>query len=365
MPYNYDREGYEAWNEDMGATSSAPTTNNPKELEGMKKAARCHIPATSLAALHAAHNNGAAKYGHFNWRKEGVDVQTYLSACERHIEAFKAALSAMQEPFEAGEAFLYTGEDLVNMGFDEIDPATGIQVPHLGGAVASLSILHDALVQGMLTDNYSTPEVLDKVGGKPSNAASQQSVVNEEKAEPQEQADDASLKAVRDRLMFALEDADEEEERHVPSWQLLRGYAFRQGKDYCGEVQRLLYDTDAYSLLVTDEQRRNALADALGFYEDQQSGRKRWVLFPDDERLDALLSEEDEPSPQEDLTGKLVVLTSPDQPGPNYGVVREMSVDGNALRFAHSSKWDAASHYREATNIERSLISNIADPKGR
>lgn len=142
-------------------------TSNPKELEGAKKPARCHVPSTSLDALHAAHSNGALKYGHFNWREEGVDVCTYLSACERHIEAFKAALCAAHK-----SRLALTDVQPVADGVNEVDPVTGIEVPHLGAAMACLSILHDAMVQGKLIDNYSVPEVLEKVGGKVSNVTS-------------------------------------------------------------------------------------------------------------------------------------------------------------------------------------------------
>lgn len=159
-------------------SSVEPTTNNPKEFAGLKKPARCHVPHTSVAALHAAHNNGALKYGHFNWRGEGVDVNTYLSACERHIEAFKMSLlnlygkdvsTTVADKFPEG----VSRDQMLQIGAAEIDPQTGVQVPHLGAAMACLSILHDAFCQGKLIDNYSPPEVKPKpLSGKPSNTES-------------------------------------------------------------------------------------------------------------------------------------------------------------------------------------------------
>ena len=143
-----------------------PATNNPKELEGAKKPARCNVPLTSLAALHDAHNNGASKYGHMNWRKEGVDTKTYVSAAHRHIEAWLGG--------EHGET----------------DSVTGVYVPHLGAAMACMSILHDAEAQGKLTKNYGVPEVLEKVGGKLSNAAA---VRGETWAEKQQRVRDMGL----------------------------------------------------------------------------------------------------------------------------------------------------------------------------
>lgn len=237
-----ENESFDEWAERVGRQK--PATGNPKELEGMKKSARCHVPETSLAALHAAHNNGAAKYGHFNWRKEGVDVNTYLSAVERHIEAFKRALCSMQETFAVDKDLLLSDVDLVNMGFDETDPVTDITVPHLGAAMAGLSILHDALMQGKLLDNYSAPEVLKKIGGKPSNIA-------------------------------------------------------------C---------------------------------------------------LDAGGPEPEEPA-AEDFLGRVMVLAVFGALRPDYGVVKEMSADRRMLRFYDTEGWFKTAHYREATDVERCLIS--------
>ena len=165
----------------------ARLTANPKESEGAKKPARCHVPESSLSALHAAHNNGALKYGHFNWRATGVDVQTYLSACERHIEAFKLALGKVPDGLRIGSYPVC----MVDGGFDEVDPVTGIRVPHLGAAMASLSVMHDALMYGMLTDNYTAPEVLIKPASSKPVTPSPELTYTDEEAQTPRTVDDS------------------------------------------------------------------------------------------------------------------------------------------------------------------------------
>lgn len=150
---------------DVAATPTA--TNNPKELEGMKKLAMHHIPQGPMREQHIVHNLGAAKYGHFNWREEGVDVCTYLSAARRHIDEFLHGLEWLRQE----------GVDPMNLKYRSAkegyfyDRESGAHV--LAHACACLYIIMDAQFHDKLIDNYSTPEVKSKTSGKPSNVEAQ------------------------------------------------------------------------------------------------------------------------------------------------------------------------------------------------
>lgn len=128
--------------------SATPVTGNPKELEGLKKTGQAHMPEWPMQQQMKVHNLGAEKYGHFNWREEGVDVITYVSAARRHMNEYLTAL-------ELGDA--------------PLDPESGAHV--LAHVCACCNIIMDAELHGKLIDNYSKPVVKEKLGGKPSNNA--------------------------------------------------------------------------------------------------------------------------------------------------------------------------------------------------
>jgi hypothetical protein len=99
--------------------------NNPKTRAGALKVDLSLVPAASLIYQALAMEQGAEKYGPYNWRHEKVSASTYIAAAERHLQAYK------------------DGED--------IDPESG--KPHLGHIIASMGILVDALVTGNLIDD--------------------------------------------------------------------------------------------------------------------------------------------------------------------------------------------------------------------
>ena len=74
-------------------------------------------------------DEGARKYGAFNWRHGKVSASTYISALERHLLAW------------------IDGED--------IDPNSG--KPHLAHMLASIAILVDAFEAGNLIDDRPPP----------------------------------------------------------------------------------------------------------------------------------------------------------------------------------------------------------------
>lgn len=97
---------------------------DPKKGRGRLKATLANTPMAAVHLMGLAFNDGAEKYGPFNWRETKVGSTTYLEALKRHILAY-----------EAGE------ECAVDSG-----------VPHLAHAMASLAILLDAKLHDALVD---------------------------------------------------------------------------------------------------------------------------------------------------------------------------------------------------------------------
>ena len=99
--------------------------SNPKDQFSDKKIPLCLL--SPIAKMHwaLAQFAGMVKYGAWNWRVSGVRSSVYLSAIERHLDAFAS------------------GEDF--------DPADGTH--HLGNIMACCAILLDAREDGMLTDD--------------------------------------------------------------------------------------------------------------------------------------------------------------------------------------------------------------------
>lgn len=106
-----------------------PVGPNPKDAMGAAKV-QLHLwphVATVYGAL--AMQDGAEKYGAYNWREHPVKATVYISAAERHIAAF----------------------------LDGEYHATDSGKPHLAHALACLAILVDALEHGNLIDDRPIP----------------------------------------------------------------------------------------------------------------------------------------------------------------------------------------------------------------
>lgn len=98
---------------------------NPKDA-----AAQSRIPLWLLSPIAKAHWSlaqyaGMIKYGSWNWRVAGVRASVYLSAMQRHIDAYTSG--------------------------EEFDPIDGTH--HLGNIMACAAILLDAKEAGKLTDD--------------------------------------------------------------------------------------------------------------------------------------------------------------------------------------------------------------------
>ncbi len=102
---------------------SVPPTVLP--IDVMRSAPWHLLPGQVMAELGLAMLEGAAKYGRHNYRSAGVRGSVYLDATIRHLFAW------------------WSGED--------IDPDSGLS--HVTKAVTSLTVLRDAQVQGLFTDD--------------------------------------------------------------------------------------------------------------------------------------------------------------------------------------------------------------------
>lgn len=98
---------------------------NPKDKIGRQKPQLHLLPPRAMVDCARALEDGARKYGAWNWRSTKVAATVYLSAALRHMLAYLD-----------GEFY---------------DPDSGH--PHLGHAMASLAILLDAHAGGWIIDD--------------------------------------------------------------------------------------------------------------------------------------------------------------------------------------------------------------------
>lgn len=102
---------------------------NPKARHGAAKPNLALIPAGAQLQIAPVFQLGAAKYGPYNWRKDAVEAECYVAACQRHLFSW------------------LDGED--------VDPESGEL--HLAHAAACLMILLDANACGKMIDNRPHP----------------------------------------------------------------------------------------------------------------------------------------------------------------------------------------------------------------
>lgn len=113
-------------------------STNPKDKFGRRKPSAQYTPPLAETWLHVAMQEGAAKYGPFNWRENDVSAGVYYSAARRHLTRW------------------FTGQ--------RFDPETKIH--HLAYAMACCAILIDAEANGCLVDdrpldNNKTADTMD------------------------------------------------------------------------------------------------------------------------------------------------------------------------------------------------------------
>lgn len=117
------------------ADTSKPLGTNPKDLLGIKKVRLSLVPPSSTIYQALAMEDGATKYGPYNWRANKVIASIYVDAAMRHI----------------------------NSWFDGEENADDSKKPHLGHALACLGIIVDALETGNLIDDRPLPGATSKL----------------------------------------------------------------------------------------------------------------------------------------------------------------------------------------------------------
>lgn len=111
---------------------------NPKDAVGTKKWRQyCVVPKTVIWELGVALLEGARKYGRHNYRVAGVRASVYLDAANGHMDQW------------------WEGED--------VDEDSGIS--HLTKAIASLTVLRDAMIRGKMVDDRPPKCDLDQIRG--------------------------------------------------------------------------------------------------------------------------------------------------------------------------------------------------------
>jgi hypothetical protein len=98
---------------------------NPKEAIGSRKVPLHLVPRVAKHFLALALEDGARKYGPYNWRNAGITLSTYIAAAERHLDA------------------LWDGENV----------APDSNIHHLAHAMACCAIALDAMTLGKLVDD--------------------------------------------------------------------------------------------------------------------------------------------------------------------------------------------------------------------
>ena len=113
-------------------TAKGYPDDNPKTIYGISKPGIKAVPATALYHLGQAMQNGADKYGLYNWREKTVSSSIYFDAAMRHWWLW------------------WDGENV----------AQDSGVHHLAHAMACAAILLDATEIGNLNDDRGFPGTL-------------------------------------------------------------------------------------------------------------------------------------------------------------------------------------------------------------
>jgi len=124
VPYSVWAQAYRRYGEVQSKEEGYPD-NNPKTTVGAQKLDLSLVPESAIIGLADAMQNGAAKYGPFNWREYTISSMVYIAALKRHVAAW------------------VDGEDY----------AEDSGVHHLDHAMACLALLRDAESIGKLNDN--------------------------------------------------------------------------------------------------------------------------------------------------------------------------------------------------------------------
>jgi len=103
--------------------------DNPKTAFGVAKIPMHLVPPIAIAQCALAFDNGAKKYGPFNWREKTISSTVYYAAAMRHLQAW------------------YDGENYA--------PDSGVH--HLAHVMACCAMVLDGQSLGKLNDNRPLP----------------------------------------------------------------------------------------------------------------------------------------------------------------------------------------------------------------
>lgn len=99
--------------------------NNPKTAIGASKCPLHLVPPVTSHYAALAFEDGARKYGPYNWREKTVSTSVYYGAAKRHLDAF----------------------------WDGENESKDAHVHHLGHVIACCAIILDAMSIGKLNDD--------------------------------------------------------------------------------------------------------------------------------------------------------------------------------------------------------------------
>jgi hypothetical protein len=110
-------------------------TPNPKQAYGAQKPDMSLVPQVGLLHCAYAMEDGAKKYGPYNWRDDPVEARTYVAAAMRHLACW----------------------------LDGEERTADTNVSNLGAVMACCAILLDAQSLGVLIDNRPKAGAASKV----------------------------------------------------------------------------------------------------------------------------------------------------------------------------------------------------------
>lgn len=111
-------------------------STNPKDKLAAKKVSPGLVSPFSIVETALAMQDGARKYGPYNWRENPISMTVYLNATFRHL------------------LLLMAGQD----------QTSDTNVPHRGAISANMAIIGDAEAAGVLIDDrHKNAEVIKKI----------------------------------------------------------------------------------------------------------------------------------------------------------------------------------------------------------
>lgn len=115
--------------------------DNPKKAAGAKKRQVQLVPPALTLGAAVSLEEGAEKYGAYNWRDKPIDNMTYIGAIVRHAMAYQDG--------------------------EEIDPESTKGKSHLEGIAGCIAILLDSATLGILIDTRPKPGAAPRLTRSP------------------------------------------------------------------------------------------------------------------------------------------------------------------------------------------------------